>query len=126
MDANGPFGGLPLEALLGRALAPDRLPDALLEVPLVLAASPDVLLSSSGSSQLSSANALDAGAGVGTGDNERGAPWPGCGCECDVVAADANVGFGLDLGLAYPCLMRSLPAQKGIHLQLHMSSLKPM
>ncbi len=53
MEANGLEGGLPLGGLLGRADEEGWVPSALeLEPPLVLAACPDALLSSSGSCSL--------------------------------------------------------------------------
>ena len=76
IEAKGLLGGLPLplEGLLGKADGTGWSRGALLGPPLVLAACPDALLSSSASSSASSwialAGVLDAGAWVGIGESE--------------------------------------------------------
>lgn len=78
IEAKGLLGGLPLPlsleglSLLGKADGAGWSQGALLEGPLVLAACPDALLSSSASASLCIplAGVLDAGAWVGIGESE--------------------------------------------------------
>ena len=74
IEAKGLLGGLPLpvEGLLGKADGTGWSQGALLGAPLVLAACPDVLLSSSASTSLSLplAGVCDAGVWVGIGEGE--------------------------------------------------------
>lgn len=74
IEAKGLLGGLPLplEGLLGKVDGTGWSQGALLEGPLVLAACPDALLSSSASASLCLvlAGALEAGAWIAIGESE--------------------------------------------------------